>query len=664
MKTILSTWTDSYATSHSSVARIIAQEKHIEVIVEGDGFANSSDFRTLVVVGLILQERPDSITKTHISKVAEKVAADFNKIPKKGRGKAASVIYMPSLPPDSPVQLKKALDGGLLHEIFHSLYTARGNPDQERLYDVLSSAWEPDKLKRVGYLVKPMWNVFEDVMIERLGCQNFPGAADLLQAVHYYLWDQESKNPPEVDTQAYIIAHAIGYLRDYCKSQVYLKNIPLYDSKITDHFGRDILDEALHTRTSYDTLRLALKVCYLLHDLLEDPPAMSSMSGESEESSQDPTPPSDSNNGGTDQGDNEGDVSASEHSRDEDDQEDAGEDSDSDEEDSSEHDDGEEDGEAKEPSVNAQNLSDAISQAVRKHMEHVFQTGREEWRIVRPTSVKDRFSAPTTNAVSARDLQKTLRNIQSELARIRPPLVAMLDNKDHLVRKPYQEAGRALSARSLTTLLGQRPRPFEQRYQEHAEKSCVLILLDLSGSMQNVMDIARDATMSVSMVLKSCNVPFAVLGFTSMNSAPSIPAGYTHGDYLIITVAKDFHEPLSLTVQERIAALRPQGATPLPDAFDLGVKILQSRQEKRKHLFVISDGAPFYASSVNVNTLHLLKKRMEAASRHTLPFLLNVDEKGNSPHTKGLPNTQTIRSFKEMPQALLRHLRGSNTPNT
>jgi uncharacterized protein with von Willebrand factor type A (vWA) domain len=195
------------------------------------------------------------------------------------------------------------------------------------------------------------------------------------------------------------------------------------------------------------------------------------------------------------------------------------------------------------------------------------------------------------------------------------------------------------------------------RYQEHAEKSCVLILLDLSGSMQGIMDTAIEATLATSLVLKSVNIPFAVIGFTSKATASEVNPPYTHMDYLILQIAKDFHEPMAQETQERIASFKPNGATPLPDAVDLGVKILQGRSEKNRHLFIVSDGAPFYHSPVTVDTVHLLQRRLEAAARQTKPFLLNVDPSGSSAHTKSLPNTQTIRSFTDMPKALTNHLK-------
>ena len=676
MKTLISSWTSDYERSHSSVARIIAQESQIQVIIRGSDFANSSDFRILAVVADIL--KGNILDLSTIEKVIYEVAKEYTA---KKEAKSKPVIFMPALPPDSPEHLKKALDGGLLHEIFHSLYTQRGNPNAAKLLEVMEKYWDPSKIKRVRPFLKILWNVFEDVMIERLGCEKFGGAPPLLQAVHYYVWERELQHPIPKDSPHYVLSQCIGYLRDHCKSLVYLQDIPNYDPDITRYFGKDIIEASQKASNSYDTLDVAFRAAYIILDILdqEEPPEEEdATNGESEEGGTPDTSGEDGGGGleseeedkdseGDDapSGDGEGDADPDEGSSDSSEEGDSGDAQDTDEDSQEEspqgdsQDDSGEDASA-DMTLDPQDLSDVIQKAVQKHMEHVFQTGALKDRIIRSPEVKDVMCEVPPIQGAENILEKALRIIKPELARLRPPLVALLENKDRLVRKAYQEQGRSLSSRSLTTITGGgKPRPFELRYQEHAEKSCVLIFLDLSGSMNEIMDTAIAATLATSLVLKSVNIPFAVIGFTSLGYKATNydPAMYTHNDYLIMQVAKDFHETLSRDVQERIASFKAQAATPLPDIVDVGVKILQGRQEKNKHLFIVSDGAPFYATHVQVDTIHLLKRRLEAAAKQIKPFLLNVDLHNKSTHTIGLPNTQTIRSFQEMPTALMNHLK-------
>lgn len=646
MRTILSTWTAEYERTHASVARLIAQESNIEVICKGDQFSNSSDFRILGVVAEILKKMPSRPDPILVGDCLERTSKKY------GRSKQKmGQIMMPELPADSPEHLKDALDGGLLHEVFHSRYTLRGDPDAHKILKHILPEWDAEKLTKVKPLVKIFWNVFEDVMIERKGCLAFPGAPRLLQAVHLYVWEQETQARNPVGDSTWKIGQALGYLRDHCKSLVYLQNIPIYDETISKLFPDELIEDALLADNTYETLTVALKAVKILADYL-DPEDPQDASKESEEESSE---------------DESEDSQSTGESRGESEDESDGQDSDDQGENSSDSAEGDESDEGKnsdqapfsiddvEVDSIYDNLSDIVQNAAQHYQQQILQTGDRISRIIRPTHIKDLWQevAPAGHAGST--LARLNREVTPILTNLRPPLLTLLANKDKMVRKGYQESGRGLSNRSLATVTSTNPRPFEMRYQEHAEKSCVLILLDLSGSMQSCIEIALAATLSVGHILQSLTIPFALIGFTSsiLNPGP-VTLPYTHHDYLIMSIAKDFHEPYSLRTQEKIASLQPNAATPLPDVIDQGVKILQTRSEKNKHLFIITDGAPAYASRVPIDVIHLLKKRLEAAQQSVKPFLLNVS---GYDYTKDIPCAQMISKFDEMPKAFFDHLK-------
>lgn len=705
MSSMISQWMRSYEQSHASVARILAQEAGINVVVGGSDFANSSDFQILGIVRQIVTQSPPVLNMQAL----KKASSDQMKIHKTQKNRAGkslldSTIYMPALPPDSPPQLHKALDGGLLHEIFHSLYTTRGVPNLREIHDSLEQVWDDTKIRKVAGLLPIFWNVFEDVMIERRGCDAFLGSPPLLQAVHEYLWERERDIVLEPLSRTWYISKSVGYLRDYCKSLIYLNNTPLYEDEIRDIYTQEIFDLALKANTTCETLVVAVKALYQLWDFLsEQEPEQDDASEDSEDTSEDESMPGVEGSGGQgeekesktkgskdDKGspgiptdgdtepDGEGDETSEEgegnnpsdqgDTENEDEGKGEGEDDSSEEEGSGgDGDEEQSDQESKGGEDTApltmkdlegldENLSKIVEEALKAAWDHKFQQGRQTDRIVRPSHIKDVFTEANSCGSDVK-VDKLNTMIQPQLARLKPPIVALLQNRDKMVRKSYQETGRSLSSRSLSTVLAQKPRPFEQRYQEHAEKSCVLILIDLSGSMQVAMDVAAAALLAVSNVLHSLNTPFGIIGFTSQSEASDNMEIYTHTDRLLLYVAKDFNEKFSKDTQKKIAGLGAIAATPLPDMFDLGSMLLRNRSEKNKHLWVISDGAPYYASNCQVDTLTLLKKRMDAASLTTKPFLLNVDIQGSSTHTAHLNNTQTIRSFEQVPTALMNHLK-------
>lgn len=115
----------------------------------------------------------------------------------------------------------------------------------------------------------------------------------------------------------------------------------------------------------------------------------------------------------------------------------------------------------------------------------------------------------------------------------------------------------------------------------------VSILLDVSRSTESavtgraVIEIAREALTALAWGLDACGDRFAVQAFSSLRR----DRVWLHG-------CKDFAEPMSATVEARIAALRPGHYTRLGAAIRHASAGLQREARARRLLLVITDGKP------------------------------------------------------------------------
>lgn len=115
----------------------------------------------------------------------------------------------------------------------------------------------------------------------------------------------------------------------------------------------------------------------------------------------------------------------------------------------------------------------------------------------------------------------------------------------------------------------------------------VSILLDVSRSTESavtgrpVIDIAREALTALAWGLDACGDRFAIQGFSSLKR----DRVWLHG-------CKTFDEPMSPTVEARIAALRPGYYTRLGAAIRHATAGLTEQAHGRRLLIVLTDGKP------------------------------------------------------------------------
>ncbi|KUJ73450.1 nitric oxide reductase D protein [Ruegeria marisrubri] len=120
-----------------------------------------------------------------------------------------------------------------------------------------------------------------------------------------------------------------------------------------------------------------------------------------------------------------------------------------------------------------------------------------------------------------------------------------------------------------------------------ARDLAVSILLDVSRSTESavsgraVIDIEREALAALAWGLNACGDDFAIHAFSSLKRSR-----------VYIQRCKGFDEPMTATVEQRIASLRPGFYTRLGAAIRHASADLASQSRKRRLLLVITDGKP------------------------------------------------------------------------
>lgn len=118
---------------------------------------------------------------------------------------------------------------------------------------------------------------------------------------------------------------------------------------------------------------------------------------------------------------------------------------------------------------------------------------------------------------------------------------------------------------------------FDQDEARRSEEAWV-ILLDCSGSMKLKFAKVREFALCVAETANE---------LTGRSDAWSL-----HGFDNNFTIIKDFKEKYSQDVKARVGSLKSGGLSFVPDAIELGNRLLAEDPRERKYLFVITDGQP------------------------------------------------------------------------
>lgn len=252
-------------SGHQSIVRGILNDKSVRVFSYGSRFYNENQFPILYWMdqfySYVETENPSHFSYQDVENIWRRV----NIPPDKNR------IVIASTPQWVDRKVLNYLDGGILHEAFHSLYTLRGTSlNLSRIQGILDRHYDP----KVAYaakrsIFKSLINIFEDAFIERLGIQEFAGAKRKLQEVHNLVWEMESegRRSQNLTSGFNLVSHVTCLLRDSLKPHLEMHHLDEYHEdahKILKVLLADVVKKSYEIKDSYDCLEIAFETFNLL----------------------------------------------------------------------------------------------------------------------------------------------------------------------------------------------------------------------------------------------------------------------------------------------------------------------------------------------------------------------------------------------------------------
>jgi nitric oxide reductase NorD protein len=245
-----------------------------------------------------------------------------------------------------------------------------------------------------------------------------------------------------------------------------------------------------------------------------------------------------------------------------------------------------------------------------------------------------------------------IRAVKRQFEALRPSRVSTTGHPDG----DELDTDRAVRARVDFYATGQDDDRIWRQTRPQKRDLAVSILLDVSRSTESaipghghdgrtVIDIEREALAALSWGLSACGDDFAIHAFSSLKR-----------DRVYIQCAKRFGEPMSETVEARIAALQPGFYTRLGAAIRHASAGLTQQARKRRLLLVITDGKPndldHYEGRHGIEDSH--KAVLEARRMGHAVFGITIDRDGKSwfPRMFGQGGFALIPHPEKLTQAL------------
>ncbi|EEW26921.1 nitric oxide reductase activation protein NorD [Rhodobacter ferrooxidans] len=245
-----------------------------------------------------------------------------------------------------------------------------------------------------------------------------------------------------------------------------------------------------------------------------------------------------------------------------------------------------------------------------------------------------------------------IRAVKRQFEALRPARISTTGHPDG----DELDTDRAVRARVDFYATGQGDDRIWRQTRPQKRDLAVSILLDVSRSTESavpghghggrsVIDIEREALAALSWGLAACGDDFAIHAFSSLKR-----------DRVYIQCAKRFGEPMSDTVEHRIAALKPGFYTRLGAAIRHASVGLSEQARKRRLLLVITDGKPndldHYEGRHGIEDSH--KAVLEARRMGHAVFGITVDRDGKSwfPRMFGQGGFALIPQPEKLTQAL------------
>lgn len=552
---------------------------------------------------------------------------------------AKKEIVIASTPDDLPIGTALALIGGAYHESWHTKYDRRTALSFDEVFNATVSRWSA--IKNWGPLSGALlnWsNIVADIRIERLGCVEFPGSPEKMEALQDLILTQEKEGLAEAKKNGIPVQHDLrvvqGAFRDlglgYTSSLQetayidYKKSSPVGWNLVTQGPLKALLDRSIGLKKNQDidSLWIAMDILICLVQNSQDPEQQEKQNGQgggegAAEGEGESNPGQGSGKGkgkGSSKpgdGEGKGGGSGSSNSKEK-----------SSSSDLKEKGQGEDAGgnglragghkEVTEAQYQGflekllegirngaqSGLSDsnsALSEAISGEVAEDLKNGEKPWRPYDSSLDKVQFAR-------SGDLQaalEILNSVRAETNYVKTRLrVKFLE-----ARRPMTLHGVAcgsdLSDRRMIESLfeiraGQNPtRPDEVKINRPDVSLAVAIVIDQSGSMDNMLSSATQAMVSIADALSALRISVLCVG--PRDGAYNREIYYdkdchrTNG--VTIDVFKDWNEPMNVALP-RFSSTVAEGGTPLEDGIQYALQALSDRKEQHRLVIVVTDGAP------------------------------------------------------------------------
>lgn len=268
-------------------------------------------------------------------------------------------------------------------------------------------------------------------------------------------------------------------------------------------------------------------------------------------------------------------------------------------------------------------LSDAFSSLVKNEIE-VAERVRSNYSVnSTATDVSDVFKAL--------DHQKALDEAQAATSALRTRMIRLVQSNAKAKRKTSRH-GRRINDRKVSRIAVGNPSVFKSVSKKKAVNTAVQLLVDVSGSMNNVLELAMKSSLSITAALKA--IPH-------LSSGTALFPGYLDSAVTVMTS----HEQSVQNTAGYYPKVVDHGYTPLLPALVWSGDALQERKESRKILIVITDGDPD-----NKKGCEDMLQRLRSGGIEVYGLGLGVAHKTMN-DLFGADNSTVINSIEELAQA-------------
>lgn len=503
-----------------------------------------------------------------------------------------NVIYLPSLPLEDPGVETLGL-GFIIHEAGHIRYS--------------DFSIDYRKLKPI---VAKLTGVMEDIRMEQCIIRDYPGASKKLQNLVQKLVQDGFFSPINSDAPA--AAALSGYLlytgRARVLGQSALDDYALgvktvlegHMTKLAITRINSVMARISQAKNEGDIVELAHEIAQILKEESErpTPPQNSDQSqqnagGDPQDQSDDSDDDQDQNNGDGDSDDN--DDQTDDDATDDDDNSSSqsttsSDDTSDDQSDASNGSTTSNGGEETQDDIDAAkqsmkdilattesesndlpgDISDAFEQLIKEEIEEAAKSRGNSPVSMKPSTI-DQFINPN-------DHQKSLDDAQAATAELRSRLVQLVQSQTKVKRKTSRH-GRRLNDRKIHRIKSGNLSVFQSSSRKKAVNTAVQILLDVSYSMDESMEVATRSTLSLTAAMKK--VP-------NLSVGSAIFPGRNDSAVTVLTR----HDQSIEQTAGYYPRLSASGSTPLLPALIWSGDNLVAQKEERKILFVVTDGAP------------------------------------------------------------------------